>query len=144
MERWGWGEENGALGTSVPPAGPGPDRSKAMLCPVCPRIVKCPMQRLAVAEACWLLSFVPAVGSSPFPSRSLPGISLGGMESPGTPLLLPTVPDQHIFAETLQPLAQEVLCIANEYICICNEDPSQVLGKSPSSSPFLLSCQLPL
>lgn len=103
-----------------------------MLCPVCPSIAKDPMQRLAVAEACWLLSFVPA--------RDQPW----GMESPGTSLLLLIVPDQHIFEETLQPLAQEVFCIANEYICICNEDPSQVLGKSPSSSPFLLSCQLPL
>lgn len=65
------------------------------------------------------------------------------MESPGTPLL-PRVPAQHIFTETLQPLAQEVFCIANEDICICNEDPSQVLGKSPSSFPFLLPCQLPL
>lgn len=51
------------------------------------------------------------------------------MESPGT-FLLTTVPAQG----KLQPLAQEVFCIANEYICMCNEDPSQVLG-----SPLLFS-----
>lgn len=63
------------------------------------------------------------------------------MESPGTTLLLPIVPSQHIFTETRQPLTQEVFCIANERICICNEDPSQVLGKPPLLSS--LSSLLP-
>lgn len=63
------------------------------------------------------------------------------MESPGT-LLLTTVPAQ----KKLQPLAQEVFCIANEYICMCNEDPSQVLGSPPPFLPFfsLASCHFDL
>lgn len=67
------------------------------------------------------------------------------MESPGIPLL-PTVPAQHFFTATLQPLAQEVLCIANEDICIRNEDPSQVLEKSPPLLPFFspASCHFDL
>lgn len=145
MERWRWGEENGTLGSNVPPTGPGPDRSRAMLCPVCQALPNtlckdaktCSSRSLLVAILCSCHRLLPIPLLKP--ARDQPW----EMESPGTPLL-PRVPAQHIFTETLQPLAQEVFCIANEDICICNEDPSQVLGKSPSSFPFLLPCQLPL
>lgn len=115
-----------------------------MFCPVCPSIAKHPMQTCSSRRLLVVFLF-PCHRFLPIPllksARDQPWG--GGDGEPGTPLLLPIVPAQHIFTETLQPLAQELFCIANEFICICNEDPSQVLVKSPSSFPFLLSCQLP-
>lgn len=47
-------EQNGELGTSIPPAGPGPEGSRAVFCPVYPSTAKYPMQRPPAAEAFWL------------------------------------------------------------------------------------------
>lgn len=88
-----------------------------------------PWQKLLVA--CPQLPFVPAIGSS---------LGDGEPWHTSSPALHPQ--HSHIFTEALQPLAQEVLCIANEHICICNEDPSQVLPLLSSLSSLLPAAAL--